>query len=240
MEDGIRIVSQWSDQLYYLQQYRHFPWGLSHLFLIFNVIAMMAGSFMVITRRRAEIAVLALFAVVVTQALGYGLIFDMNFFFRNLSVIGGLLMVLSDSLHRRNISFAGLPQISDVSSQQRTYFQLFGRILLIFLFIGFIIRGHAGGNGWSLLRISAIIVGGIACVMVAVGFKAKWSAVVLVAILSIVNIIVNNFWSVEGAHPHRDFLKYDFFQTLSIMGGLLLLVNMGAGGISLDHKKKVY
>lgn len=94
--------------------------------------------------------------------------------------------------------------------------------------------------------------------MVAVGFKAKWSAAFLVVILSGFNVIANNFWSVHSAHPTRDFLKYDFFQTLcassvisvhrqvwtytlsAIVGGLLLLVNMGPGGLSVDEKKKVY
>ena len=94
--------------------------------------------------------------------------------------------------------------------------------------------------------------------MVAVGFKAKWSAAFLVTVLSIFNVIANNFWAVHSAHPKRDFLKYDFFQTLctsrslknfmkveltltiAIVGGLLLLVNMGPGGLSVDEKKKVY
>ena len=37
LEDALRIVTQWSDQKYYLQRHRHFPWGISHLFLIINV-----------------------------------------------------------------------------------------------------------------------------------------------------------------------------------------------------------
>lgn len=50
--------------------------------------------------------------------LGYGLIFDMSFFLRNLSVIGGLLMVLSDSLQKNKKLFAGLPNISETDRRK--------------------------------------------------------------------------------------------------------------------------
>lgn len=103
-------------------------------------------------------------------------------------------------------------------------FLLAGRVLLIFLFLGFIIQGT-----WNIARIFVSVVGLIACIMVAVGFKAKWSAAFLVLVLSVFNVFANNWWSVPSAHPQRDFLKYDFFQTLSIVGGLILLVNMGPG-----------
>lgn len=188
---------------------------------------------MVIARKHTEYAAAALFGVVVTQALGYGLIFDVSFFLRNLSVIGGLLMVVSDSLNKRRQLFAGLPSITE--NNKRTYFQLAGRVLLIFLFVGFALHGS-----WSLSRVIASIVGFAACVMIAVGFKAKWSAMFLVLFLSVFNIVVNNWWSVDNAHMQKDFLKYDFFQTLSIMGGLLLLVTIGPGGMSMDEKKKAF
>lgn len=146
-------------------------------------------SVMVIARKRSEYAVMGLLGVVVSQALGYGLIFDLNFFLRNLSVVGGLLMVLSDSFHRKKFAFAGLPQMDE--KDKKVYFQLAGRILLVFLFIGFVFSGE-----WSISRILVSVLGLIACVMVVVGFKAKFSAVLLVVILSVFNIIINNFWTV--------------------------------------------
>ena len=57
------------------------------------------------------------------------------------------------------------------------------------------------------MRVFVSIVGLAACVMVAVGFKAKWSAAFLVIVLSIFNVFANNWWSVHSAHPTRDFLK---------------------------------
>lgn len=217
-------------------------------------------STLVIIRKYSEYAVCGLLAVVVTQALGYGLIFDLNFFLRNLSVMGGLLMVLSDSWVRKRGGFAGLPSIDEKDRKQ--YIQLAGRVLLIFLFIGFVFSGE-----WTFGRIVVSLFGLVACVMVAIGFKAKISAVMLVMLLSVFNVLVNNFWTVScwmimvqmfavcvcvwrnanllykqlhPHHPHKDFAKYDFFQILSIVGGLLLLVNMGPGQISVDEKKKVY
>ncbi|KAG4304474.1 hypothetical protein PORY_002184 [Pneumocystis oryctolagi] len=147
IEDSVRIVTQMQGQLYYLHTYRHFYRGLSHAFLILNVIAMSAGSFMIVMRKKSEIAVGILFGVVISQAIGYGLVFDKTLFFRNLSITGGLLMVLSDSLSKKPHLFPGLPQISETDH---------------------------------------------------------------------------------------------FFQILSIMGGLILLVNMGPGGFSVDEKKKMY
>jgi uncharacterized membrane protein YphA (DoxX/SURF4 family) len=152
---------------------------------------MIACATLVIIRKYPNHAVAGLMGVVVCQALGYGLIFDLNFFLRNLSVIGGLLMVLSDSWVRKSKAFAGLPTLDE--KDRKMYFQLAGRVLLIFLFIGFVWSGE-----WSLWRILVSLLGLIACVMVVVGFKAKFSATLLVVILSVFNLLVNNFWTVSS------------------------------------------
>ncbi|KAK5990698.1 Surfeit locus-like protein [Cladobotryum mycophilum] len=233
LEDALRIIMQWNDQLLYLHDYRHIPGGITHLFCLYNIFVMAACSVLVIVRKHSDYAVAGLMSTVVAQALGYGLIFDLNFFLRNLSVIGGLLMVLSDSWVRKSKAFAGLPQIDE--KDKKMYFQLAGRVLLIFLFVGFVFSGQ-----WSFWRVLVSFLGAGACVMVVVGFKAKYSATLLVVILSGFNLVVNNFWTLHEHHPHKDFAKYDFFQILSIVGGLLLLVNSGPGQFSIDEKKKVY
>lgn len=161
------------------------------MFLLLNVVTMMSCSTLVIARKHSEYAVCGLLGVVVTQALGYGLIFDLNFFLRNLSVVGGLLMVLSDSFNRKRFAFAGLPQIDE--KDKKVYFQLAGRVLLVFLFIGFVFSGE-----WSISRVIVSMLGFVACVMVVVGFKAKFSAILLVVILSIFNVLINNWWSVSA------------------------------------------
>ena len=166
------------------------PWGVTHMFLIFNVITMSTCATLVIMRRYSEYAVVGLLAVVVIQALGYGLIFDLNFFLRNLSVMGGLLMVLGDSAVKKSRAFAGLPTIDE--KDKKMYIQLAGRILLIFLFIGFVFAGE-----WGFGRVVVSLFGLVACIMVVVGFKAKISAILLVVLLSVFNLLVNNFWTVS-------------------------------------------
>lgn len=165
-------------------------------------------SSLVIARKRTEFAVAGLLAVVITQGLGYGLIFDLNFFLRNLSVVGGLLMVLSDSWVRKKFVPAGLPQLDE--KDRKMYVQFAGRILLIFLFVGFVFSGE-----WSFWRILVSLFGFVACVMVIVGFKAKWSAIILVVLLSLFNVFVNNFWTVclSGGALCIRILTYSFSST---------------------------
>jgi hypothetical protein len=162
------------------------------VFLLGNIIAMTICSFLCIVKKMTEKAVAGLFVVVIVQGIGYGLLFTPNFLFRNMSIVGGLLMLLADfySSSRKPI-FAGLPTLNE--TDKATYMQLFGRILLVFLFMNSMLGGE-----YSLLRVIVSIIGFFGCVCVVVGFKAKYSAWMLIAFLTISNIILNDFWN---THP---------------------------------------
>lgn len=163
---------------------------------------MLACSISIIAKRYPEYATGGLLGVVITQGFGYGLIFDLTFFLRNLSVMGGLLMALSDSLSQKKSSLVGIPSMGVSDTDRKKYFQLFGRVLLVFLFLGFVFNGQSG-IAHMLVSISGLV----ACLFVAVGYKARQSALFLVIVLTMFNFTVNAWWRVHSAHPQRDFLK---------------------------------
>ncbi|KAG8277538.1 Surfeit locus protein 4 [Homalodisca vitripennis] len=123
--------------------------------------------------------------------------------------------------------------VSIRDNKQKNYLQLTGRCLLAFMFIT-LIRFEI-----SFLQILQDILGGILMVLVTIGYKTKLSALILVLFLTTLNFYHNCWWQIPDYKPLRDFLKYDFFQTLSVIGGLLMIVLLGPGGVSMDeHKKK--
>lgn len=240
MEDCIRILMQWSDQIRFMNFYRHWPLSLSHLFLAVNVTLMAVGSVMALTRYKTPIACGMLGGVLAIQTLGYGLLFHATFMLRNFSLIGGILLLLAEHINNPTATsrssrsvplFTGVPVLTEM--EKGTYVSLFGRVLLILLFAAMGLQGK-----FTFLKSVFFMLSMVSSIMVAVGFKARYSAMFLVAILSISNIVMNPWWSYRTDSPEHDFLRYDFFQVLSIMGGFLLLANGGPGELSVDEAKK--
>ncbi|ORE10461.1 SURF4-domain-containing protein [Rhizopus microsporus var. microsporus] len=233
-EDALRTFWQWEDQAFYLQRVRHIPKAVTLTFLAVNLSCMTIFATCVVLKNRIGLSTAVLVALSLCQAFAFGLLNDVMVLLRTLSVTGGLLLCMTESLNQkksRNLMFASLPQLSPIDKHK--YHQLAGRILLVFLCLGFILNGE-----WSMLRRVILFVGLAACAMIIIGFQARWSATLLVALLCIINLLVNNWWSSAHRSHQREFLKYDFFQCLSITGGLLSLLSVGPGRLSYDGKRK--
>ncbi|CDO95480.1 unnamed protein product [Kluyveromyces dobzhanskii CBS 2104] len=227
-EDSLRIIAQWSDQVFYLWNYRHFPYYFVVFFLFCVVISMFTGATLLILRKQTVYATIALISTVILQGLVYGLFTGSSFVLRNVSVIGGLLIAFGDSIVTNRMTFGMLPELDSKDGKFKNYLLLAGRILMVLLFITFTFS-----KSWLTVLLT---IAGTICI--AVGYKTKFASISLGLILAFYNITVNNYWFYGSSK--RDFLKYEFYQNLSIIGGLLLVGNTGAGQLSIDEKKKIY
>ncbi|GAB6021943.1 Surfeit locus protein 4 [Chamberlinius hualienensis] len=231
LEDGIRMWVQWKEQREYMDISWGCGWFLATMFVIVNMIGQIGGCIMVLARFRVAVACGLLFGIVILQVIAYSILWNVEFLFRNLALIGSLLLVLAESRVEGRSLFAGVPSIGD--NKPKNYLQLAGRILIVFMFVTLL---HLES---SPLQILVNVIGSVLMLLVTIGYKTKLSALILVIWLTLLNFYQNNFWSIPSHKPMRDFLKYDFFQTLSVVGGSLMIVSLGPGGVSMDaHKKK--
>jgi len=205
-------------------------WFLATLFVVINLVGQLGAVAMVLTRYKVDIACGLLFFIVVLQTIAYSILWDLQFLFRNLALIGALLLVLAESRVEGKSLFAGVPSLGE--NKPKMYLQLAGRILLVFMFLT-LLRFEM-----SAMQIIQNLVGSLLMVLVTIGYKTKLSAFVLVFWLNLLNFYFNAWWTIPAYKPMRDFLKYDFFQTLSVIGGLLMVVSLGPGGVSMDEQKK--
>lgn len=203
---------------------------MATLFVVINLVGQLGAVAMVLTRYKVDIACGVLFFIVVLQTIAYSILWDLQFLFRNLALIGALLLVLAESRVEGKSLFAGVPSLGE--NKPKMYLQLAGRVLLVFMFLT-LLRFEM-----SAMQVVQNLVGSVLMVLVAVGYKTKLSALVLVTWLNVLNFYFNAWWNIPAYKPMRDFLKYDFFQTLSVIGGLLMVVSLGPGGVSMDESKK--
>lgn len=165
------------------------------------------------------------------QTIGYGILFEPYFLMRNMALLGGILLLLAESQTEQGRSlFAGLPSMGE--NKKREYMQFGGRVLLLLMFLT-LIRFEV-----SVIHMIQTVGGLVLMMLVAIGYKTKLCSLVLVVWLFAMNVYYNAFWQFSVQKAIFDYLKYDFFQTCSVIGGLLMLIALGPGGVSFDERKK--
>lgn len=231
LEDGIRMWFQWTEQSDYINITWRCGAFLAHMFVIINLVGQLGACVTILLRKYVPISIGVLFGIILLQTFVYTVLWDLRFFLRNLALGGGLLLLFAEATGEVKTMFAGLP--STGINQTQNYIQLAGRLLVIFMFLTLF------NFELSFLQLIELVIGSVLMTAVAIGYRTKLSALLLVIWLTILNFVINDWWNVPTNRIMRDFLKYDFFQTLSVIGGLLFVVALGPGGVSWDeHKKK--
>jgi len=218
---------------------------LAALVLLLSAAAQLGGASLIVRPRtikpsRVKLASYLLLAFTALQPFMYGQATDADFMCRSITLAGGFLLLIWAENERISAEMdRGLPQALPSGAADKL--QLSGRLLLTFIFLFQAIHGEKGGlhsilTAPSLFNVVSSILLLALSIMVCVGFKTEWSAIVLVIVLFVSAICMYPFWAVHERLV--DYYKYYFFQTLSVMGGLMLLALHGPGGISLDGQKK--
>lgn len=235
MEDGMRMFNQWGEQTAYIRHTWKVGSIIAGFFVLFNLLFQLIPSGAILICREdsqkqvVKIGIGCLLAVMVTQTLAYSVLWNYHFFARNFAVGGSLMLLYAEVSADPKRSFAGM--LSTGGNKTGDILQFSGRMLLVVMFLTLV-------QFDSFLRIVLELTGLALVLMVAVGFKTKASAMLLTILLLMLNVALNDFWSEYSNSAKFDFKKYDFFQTMSVIGGLLMVVALGPGGLSYEGSKK--
>ena len=134
------------------------------------------------------------------------------------------------------------------SASTQNLFALVGRALIALLFVpagfskiaGFAgVAGYIASKGVPLPEVCAAIA--IAAelglgLLLLVGWQARWAALGLALFTLVITPIFHNFWAVPEAQAMMQ--QQAFFKNLAVAGGLLVIAAFGAGGFSVDGKRR--
>lgn len=239
LEDSLRMVYQWKEQ----RDYFHGEWGFGNLIGTLCVIIVFLGqivpSSMIIINKKTSSCCLFLVGIIIFQVVLYNIMTSISYIVRAMSLIGGLVLLHTNEIckneqdsDRRAISMS---MFTSGENNMKKYYQLAGRIMLVMMFVSWSILEWSTA---SLFEVVMIIFSSIIVIVVLIGYKTSIGALFAIIWLSLEAFIAHPFW----LHPYHsykhDLHRYNFFQLMSIVGGLLFLLSVGPGEMSIDKKKK--
>jgi putative oxidoreductase len=134
------------------------------------------------------------------------------------------------------------------STQTQNALSLAGRALIALLFIpaGFgKIAGFAGVTGYIASKgvplpavaaaIAVLVELGLGLLLL-IGFQARLAALGIAIFTAVITFIFHNYWAVPAEQMMMQ--QQAFFKNIAVVGGLLMIVAYGAGGWSVDGKRK--
>jgi len=125
---------------------------------------------------------------------------------------------------------------------------LLGRFLLALMFVlagytkigGFEgIASYIGSKGLPLPQLVAagtIVLELVAGLALMAGYRARWAAGALAVFTVLATVIFHAFWGAPAAQQRVEYLL--FIKNVAVVGGLLMVVALGAGRWSVDARRR--
>ena len=187
IDASVSLWFQWEDQ----KEYLVISWGcttnIATSFLIFNLVGQLGSVTMILTRFCVRSACLIVFCSVILQAIAYKELLKLPLLFRNVSLLGSLLLVVAETLVEEKSQYAGLPSLGQ--NKTKKYLLLAGRILMLCMF-EMVLRVDMSTN-----QIIQNIAGSLLMVLFTVGYKTRLSALLMIIWLTSLNISFNAWWN---------------------------------------------
>lgn len=129
----------------------------------------------------------------------------------------------------------------------RHYGPLIGRVLMAMIFLKSglgKITGFAGTAGFmaskgmpfaEVLLVGAIVFELAGAIMLIVGWRAHWGALLLIVFMIPATLMFHNFWAADAAQYSNQ--MNHFMKNIAMLGGLFYVMAFGAGPLSLDNRK---
>lgn len=240
VEDGVRVLFELPHQVDFLRLQYRMPSFIATILLVGNVLISFLGCGLVVAQKKIARGAYEthgsylLLACVLYQQIMYGRHSPIGsgnwgFLVRNLCLAGSLLLISCQVRLAAGQSALPMGLLDGQSSNKKqtvAYMQAGSRFLLVLLAMEFVAT-----LGWigTILTMPVILA-------VLVGFQLEISGAILLTLYFVHNVLNSSFWSVNGTYM-REIMRYEFVQTLSIMGGLILMISVGPGAISVDEMR---
>jgi putative oxidoreductase len=89
----------------------------------------------------------------------------------------------------------------------------------------------------DVLLLCAIAIEIIGSAMLVFGWHARLGAAILAVFLTVATLYFHNYWSFPPGDQRNE--RNHFTKNIGFVGGLLVIVGLGAGRLSIDNRRKL-
>ena len=248
LEDAVRVVLTFGAQQQSMKIAGWEPAVLQYALPVLSIFVQFGGSLLVLLPEYAVNGCYTLIGWCVFHPLMYQMQTNVEFMLETTTIIGGLLVLLSHE--QLSAKASTTTKSSEAPKDTANRLQMIGRVLItaIFIFHAFNkIHGYAKKIDVAVQALLVAALLGMSALVV-VGMKSRWCALLLALMMFCSAFYMHPFWAKKQGVDDPDHIdastiaealadrqRYFFFQAMSTVGALLLLVVHGPGNFSVDE-----